>query len=156
MLRQQGLQACARRRVLIYGVLPVAYVISGRLGLVLAVSPGYATAVFLPAGIAVAAPFMAGAAALPGTFLGSLALNLWIGYSIGHELDATNTTLAFVIAFPSTLQAGVSGAVLRRVIGYPAPLDNPRDLLSFLMLSPLLCVTSGFGRLRWKGHWLRI
>ena len=50
------------------------------LGLLLAVSPGYATAVFLPAGIAVASAFMAGAATLPGTFVGSFILNIWIGF----------------------------------------------------------------------------
>ena len=28
------------------------------------------------------------------------------------------------------------------MIGYPAPLDNPRDLLFFLLLIPFVCVTS--------------
>jgi hypothetical protein len=36
------------RLLLIYGALPLAYVISGRLGLLLAVPPGYATAVQSP------------------------------------------------------------------------------------------------------------
>src|SRR5919201_5333321 len=94
-----------RRQLLVYAALPLAYVISGRLGLLLAVPPGYATAVFVPAGIAVTAMFMAGAATLPGTFIGSLLLNIWIGYSLGHQLDGTGIAAAFAIAFASILQA---------------------------------------------------
>src|SRR5215471_18487313 len=71
-----------RQLILIYGALPLAYVITGHLGLVLAVSPGYATAVFLPAGIGVGAAFILGVASVPGTFLGSFVLNIWTGYSV--------------------------------------------------------------------------
>jgi integral membrane sensor domain MASE1 len=110
--------------------------------LLLAVPPGYATAVFVPAGIAVAAAFMMGAASLPGTFLGSLLLNLWVGYSIGHEIDIVNLATAAVIASASMLQAAAAGVLLRLVIGYPAPLDNPRDILFYLLLSPCFCLTS--------------
>src|SRR5262249_35081064 len=78
--------SAARQLVLIYGALPLAYIITGHLGLVLAVSPGYATAVFLPAGIGVGAAFMLGVASVPGTFLGSFVLNIWAGYSV-HTLS---------------------------------------------------------------------
>src|SRR5215469_12938627 len=47
-----------------------------------------------------------------------------------------------VIALASTVQAGLGGSLLRRVIGHPAPLDNPRDLLPLLVVSPLFCLTS--------------
>src|SRR6476646_5661273 len=67
-----------RRQLMLYVALPLAYIICGRLGLLLAVPPGFATAVFLPAGIAVTAMFVAGSASLPGTFLGSFLLNIWI------------------------------------------------------------------------------
>jgi PAS domain S-box-containing protein len=130
------------RRVAIYAVLPLAYVITGRLGLLLAVPPGYATAIFVPAGIAVGAMFMAGPSTLPGIFIGSLLLNIWIGYSIADHLTLLSAATAIVIALASTLQAALGGAVLRRVITYPAALDNPRDLVLLLVLSPVFCVTS--------------
>jgi integral membrane sensor domain MASE1 len=142
MVQDKSRGFAAGRPLLFYGVLPAAYVICGRLGLLLAVLPGYATAVFLPAGIAVAAALMGGAASLPGTFLGSFLLNVWIGYVIGHEFDATKIIVAAAIALASALQAGIGGRALRNAIGYPAPLDNPRDILSFLLLSPLVCLTS--------------
>ena len=78
MIRIEHLSIAMQRQLVIYATLPLAYVITGRLGLLLAVPPGYATAVFIPAGIAVGAMFIAGASALLGTFLGSLLLNLWI------------------------------------------------------------------------------
>jgi PAS domain S-box-containing protein len=142
MVPQARSKTAKRELLLAYGVLPLVYVIIGRLGLTLAVSPGYATAVFLPAGIAVAAAFMMGMISLPGTFLGSFFLNVWIGYSVGHEADSLNIATAVVIALASVLQAGAGGLILRRAIGYPAPLDNPRDLLFFLLLAPLFCLAS--------------
>jgi PAS domain S-box-containing protein len=128
--------------LLIYGALPLAYVISGRLGLLLAVPPGYATAVFLPAGIAMAAMFMAGWATLPGTFLGSFVLNVWIGYVLAGHFYLTALVAALGIAFASVMQAAVGGAVLRKVIGYPAQFDNSRELSLFLLLSPIFCLLS--------------
>jgi integral membrane sensor domain MASE1 len=131
----------ARQLFLIYVALPLAYVIAGHLGLILAVSPGYATAVFLPAGIGVGAAFMLGTASVPGTFLGSFLLNVWTGYSV-HTLGAVNFGTAAIIASASALQAGIGGALFRRAIGYPTPLDTLHDLLFFLLLSPCICLTS--------------
>ena len=128
--------------LLIYGALPLAYVIIGRLGLLLAVPPGYATAVFLPAGIAMAAMFMAGWATLPGTFLGSFVLNVWIGYALAGHFYLTALVAALGIAFASLIQAAVGGAVLRKVIGYPAQFDNSRELSLFLLTSPIFCLLS--------------
>jgi MASE1 len=47
-----------------------------------------------------------------------------------------------VIALASTLQAAVGGRVLRHEIGYPAPLDNVRDVTRFFLVSPIFCLTS--------------
>jgi len=138
----RGVDNTARNRLLIYVVLPVSYVIAGRLELFFAVPPGYATPIFLPAGIAVAAMFLAGATTLPGIFVGSLLLNLWVGYSQTHHLDVVESIAAFAIAAASALQAAVGGTVLRRFIGFPATLDTPRQLITYLIATPLICVTS--------------
>jgi len=108
----------------------------------LAVPPGYASPIFPPAGIAVACMLVRGSITLPWTFIGSLLLNVWTGYSVSHQLDETGSAAAIVIAAASMGQAVVGGSVLRRAIGYPAPLDNSRDLSLFLLLSPLFCLTS--------------
>lgn len=130
------------RPLLFYPLVTIAYVATGRLGLLLAVPPGYATAFFLPAGIALAAMWIRGTASLPWIFAGSLLLNLWIGYLPGSELSAAAIVGAIAIAVASMLQAAVAGTALRRFIGYPAPLDEVRPLLRFLLLAPLCSLIS--------------
>jgi PAS domain S-box-containing protein len=132
----------ARSPVLVGLALAAAYVVAGRLGLLLAVPPGYATAIFPSAGVAVAAMLIAGRVTLPWTFLGSFVLNLWAGYDANHRLDALVAAVALVIASASTLQASIGGTALRRLISYPASLDNGRDLARFFLSSPVLCLTS--------------
>ncbi len=122
------------------------YVASGKLALLLAVPPGYASPIFPPSGIAVAAVMIGGRGALPWVFLGALLLNL-----VGHASEGTGWAAAAIIAAASTLQAAIGGAVLRRALGYPAPLDNGRDLLRFLLLSPVFCLTSATSSL--AGLW---
>lgn len=144
MLRTQrpSLSAQIVKSVFAYPLLTVVYTLSGKLGLMLAVPPGYASPIFPTAGIAITATLIRGGATLPWIFLGSLLLNLWAGYLINPELGATCLAAAIIIAAASTLQAAIGGAILRRAIGYPAPLDNGRDISRFLLLSPVSCLTS--------------
>lgn len=108
----------------------------------LALPPGYASPIFIPAGIAIAAVFIGGNRFLPWVLLGSLILNIWVGYSSSHQINTFGIAIAFVIAIASTLQAGLGGWVLRKAIGYPAPFNRSSEILKFLMLSPLFCLTS--------------
>jgi hypothetical protein len=131
-----------RRSFLAYLALTAAYMVTGKLAMLLAVSPGYASPVFPPAGIAVAAMLIGGWVTLPWTFSASLLLNIWIPYGEGAPLDAVRVAAASAIAAASILQAAIGGKGLRSAIGYPAPLDNGRDLARFLLLPPIFCVTS--------------
>lgn len=125
-----------------YGLLLViAYVVTGKLGLMLALPPGYASAIFPPAGIAVAAVFVFGRSALPAVFLGSFLLNTWVG-STHQQISITNLEVALLIAFASTLQAWAGGWWLQRKIGYPTTLDNPVDVVQFFVSAPVICLIS--------------
>lgn len=126
----------------VYLLIALAYVVSGKLGLMLAQPPGYASPIFLPAGIAVAAALIGGGRALPWVFLASLALNVWVGFSTDQHFDAMDLLAASVVAAASTAQAAVAGWVLRRVLGYPLALDHSGQIMRFLLLTPLLCLTS--------------
>ncbi len=128
--------------LLTYALLTVAYVISGKLGLMLALPPGYASPIFPPAGIAVAAAFISGRKSLPWIFLGALLLNVWVDYSDNQHIGTIGLVVAAIIAIASMLQAALGGWGLRRLIGFPAALNNARDLLRFLLLAPVICVTS--------------
>src|SRR5262252_7410578 len=141
-LRRATRLILARRPRPAHLALTAGYVATGKLALLLAVPPGYASPIFPPAGIAVAAMLIGGPATLPWTFVGSFVLNVWTAYSGGHGSDEVWLVAAVVIAAASALQAAVGGTILRHRVGYPAPLDNHRDLWRFLFLSPGFCVTS--------------
>ena len=149
----------ARGPVLYHALLTVAYVVSGKAALLLAVPPGFASPIFPPTGIAVAAVLAIGRPVLPWIFLGSLLLNLWTAYSLDHEYRWVCLAAAAAIATASTLQAAFGGSALRRAIGYPTPLDNGPDLWRLLLLSPVFCLTSAslslvglfvLGQVRWS------
>jgi signal transduction histidine kinase/integral membrane sensor domain MASE1 len=135
-------QAGTLRSLLVHALVAIFYVVTGRLGLLLAVPPGYATAIFPPAGIAAAAMLTAGPAALPWIFLGSLILNGWIGYIANATPLTTVLGAASLIAAASTAQAALTGWALKRAIGCPPALDNGGQLWRFLVLTPLCCLTS--------------
>ncbi len=122
----------------------VANFVAGRLGLMLALPPGYATAVFPPAGIALACLLLYGDRVWAGIWLGSfciyLSLLLDLGVDLGESGPLKLTMIAAAIATGSSLQA-VSGAwLVRRFVGFPHPLDTERAVVTFLGLGgPLSC-----------------
>ncbi len=120
----------------------LAYVLAGKLGLMLALPPGYASAIFPPAGIAMAAAFIAGRATLPWIFLGSLLLNLWAGYAFSHTISASSVIAAWLIATASTLQAAAGGTSLRYAVSRQSAFDQVRDVVLLLLIAPLTCLIS--------------
>ena len=108
----------------------------------LALPPGYASAIFPPAGIAIAASFVAGKKALPAIFFGSLLLNAWVGYTTNHKINITGLEVALLIACASVIQAWLGGWWLRHKIAYPTALDSPREVINFVISAPVICLVS--------------
>jgi diguanylate cyclase (GGDEF)-like protein len=125
-----------------YLLLTVAYIVLGKLGLMLALPPGYASPIFPSAGIAVAAVLIAGRKSLPWILIASLLLNIWVAYSANPQLSNVSLMAALIIAIASMSQAAIGGWGLRRLIGYPAPLAQGADILRFLIWTPFFCLTS--------------
>src|SRR2546422_7134107 len=93
------------RRVLQVLFLAAAYVFFGWLGSLLAVPPGYATAVFPAAGVALAALLLYGAPLAPGVWLGSFIMNLAIGYQGSGHVTATQPSGAPTLTIGATAPA---------------------------------------------------
>lgn len=132
--------------------LAAAYFIFGKLGLLLAVPPGYATAVWPPSGVALAGLLLLGGRCWPGVWLGSFCVN------VGMSFDASSTeaiwrslAIAASIGLGASLQAAAGAWLVRRFIGWPAPLIRNCEILSFLCLGgPAGCLvgaTWGVGTL---------
>jgi PAS domain S-box-containing protein len=126
--------------------LALLYFLSGKLGLFLAVPPGYATVVWPPSGIALAALLICGRNLWPGILLGSFILNCHIAgvYPWSDSgMFASPVQVAFMIAVGSTLQALLALAAINRIFGLPLHLHSLRQVGAiFLIAGPILCVTA--------------
>ena len=120
-------------------MLAAGYVATGTLGLMVAAPTGYATGIFPPAGLAIAAAYLWGWSTAPWIFLGSLILNVLLAKtSVGPA-----TVLAAVsIASASALQAWVGRSVLNRTLGIRAGLDTARQIVGYLLPAPAVCLVS--------------
>jgi integral membrane sensor domain MASE1 len=120
-------------------LLALAYLLAGHLALLLAIPPGFASAIFPPVGIALAAVLIWGYPLLLGVFIGSTLLNL----SSGGALSGLGLLLASGIALGSTLQCLSACWLIKRLVGFPNPLIEERSIFLLLLIGgPLTCMLS--------------
>ena len=122
---------------LFYGnvLLGVVYIIFGKLSVLLAIHPGYATAIFAPAGIALAALLLHGRSMLVGIWFGALALNFTVSLTSGAaEPTLKSLPLWMVLSTGATLQALLGDFLIRRYVKFPNSLLRHTDILKFLIL----------------------
>jgi PAS domain S-box-containing protein len=114
----------------------------GAAALLLAGPPGYASPLYPPAGIGLAAALVYGRAAWAGVFLGAFMVNTGSGLLRGQEGLAL-VTLPLVIAVGAMLQAIVGAALLRRYVGPQVALNEPHHVLrAGLLGGALACMVS--------------
>lgn len=125
-------------------VLALVYYIAARLGLLLAIAPGYAALIWPAAGIALAAVLIFGNRLAPGIWLGSYLANVAVSFDASSTaLLAKSLLLPAAIGAGATLQAIAGAYLIRRFVGFPTPLDRTRDVIRFLALGgPAACVIS--------------
>src|SRR6185503_7678261 len=125
-------------------LLVALYVLTGKLGLLLAVPPGYATVIWPPSGIALGMLLVGGARLWPGVLLASLFLNAQqSGVFADPDWFSIKLLAAFGIAVGSTLQALFGRLLIARFIGLPLRFDSMRDVMRLLAVGgPLNCVVA--------------
>ncbi len=125
------------------GILATAaiYFIAGRLALLLAIPPGYATAVWPAAGLALGCLLLFGDRAWPGVIIGSFLVNFWT------SLDtATFGTIVKSVAMPlsigggAALQAYAGAFLVRWFVGMPTALATRKEVIRFSLISTATCV----------------
>jgi PAS domain S-box-containing protein len=107
------------------GMVAGIYLVAAKLSLLLAIPPGYATPVWPPSGIALAAALMLGRGIWPGIWLGAALANL----SVQASLSA-----AVLIATGNTLEAVAAAFLAQRWIGVPYRFERGEDVLKFVAL----------------------
>lgn len=106
------------------GMLAAAYFAAAKASLVLAIAPGYATAIWPPAGIALAALLARGDRLWPG---------IWVGAALANLSVASSPFVALVIAGGNTLEALCGAALVRRYIANAPPFfDRARNVVLFV------------------------
>ncbi|WP_227470296.1 EAL domain-containing protein [Massilia sp. YMA4] len=122
-------------------LLAAAYAATGRAGMQLALAPGFATPLFLPAGIALAALVSGGARLLPGVALGTAVMSLITLPLVQPDLALpARLGAAALAAGTASLQAYIAMHAFLRWID--PGIDSGRDVLRFLLLAPVLALTS--------------
>ena len=135
----------------------LAYIVTGKLGALLAIPPGYATAVWPPSGIALAGILICGFRAWPGVLLGSLLINLPTTLAFNPASETLNAWLvSLTIAVGASLQAVLGAFLITRFAGFPGSLVKERDIFRFLFfggfLSTLVASTIGVSALVTSGQ----
>ncbi|HMS84481.1 MAG TPA: ATP-binding protein [Nitrospira sp.] len=118
-------------------MLAATYVAMGKLGLMLAIQPGYASGIFPPAGLAIAAAYLWGGQTLPWIVLGSLTLNLSVTTT---PVQTSAIMAAICIAIASALQAWIGRLVLQRTIGLKTGLETIGHIGGYLLATPFICL----------------
>ena len=113
-------------------LLTAVYFAAAKLALFFAISPGYATAVWPPSGIALAALLLLGNRVWPGVWLGATLVNFTIHNS---------PVAAFAIGTGNTLE-GLAGALLVRhyIVGLSCRFERAPDVFKFVAVAALSSV----------------
>ena len=128
------------------GALAFGYALMGALGLLLAVPPGYATAVWPSSGLALAALLAWGSRVWPGIWIGSFLINIWASYIAQGDVGFTSIAVAASIAVGSTLQAMLVALLLRKWVGVAKLFDAAPTTIAFAAIAAVCCfVASTWG-----------
>jgi signal transduction histidine kinase len=128
--------ATAGTRPVVRGVeiaaLAVLYTLAARYGLGLDPVAGFATLVWAPSGIAIAAVLLRGYSVWPGIAIGALLANTWAGAAL---------PIAIGISIGNTLEAVVAVYALSQFPDFRRSLDRVRDVLAFIALAAVSSTT---------------
>lgn len=116
----------------------VLYVGSARLGLAIDAVAGFASLVWPPTGIAIAALLILGMRVWPGIFIGAFVANLMVG---------APPVVALGIGAGNTLEAVTAAYLLRRAPGFTVTLESVRAALALIILGAIAStlISSCFG-----------
>jgi signal transduction histidine kinase/integral membrane sensor domain MASE1 len=124
--------------------LAAAYFATGKLCLLLAIPPGYASAIGAPAGIALACLLLYGSRHWPAILIGSFLVNVGTSFDGSNDAAIARSILvAATIAAGASIQALIGAWLVRRFVPSPLELLRGQDIGRFLLLGgPLGCLVN--------------
>ena len=139
----------------------VAYYATGRLGLALAIPPGYATVIWPPAGIALSAAVLGGRRIWPGVLLGSFLVNITVQFdtSSTHAI-LMSLPVPTIVAAAAALQALAGGWLVKRYDAFPYAPATPSAIIRLFVFGGVIAcllnstvahaVLFALGRISWS------
>ncbi|MBP2160385.1 MULTISPECIES: CHASE domain-containing protein [Asticcacaulis] len=125
--------------------LMILYIITGKLGLMLSVPPGFATIIWPPSGLALGICLVHGRRLWPGVFLGSFLLNAHVAGVLepSAAIAWPKLMVAAAIAGGSTIQVLLACVLAGRFVGRPLKLNSVISIFRlFVVAGPVACVTA--------------
>jgi integral membrane sensor domain MASE1 len=107
-------------------LLAVVYFVVAKLSLLTAIPPGYATSVWPPSGLALAAILLVGNRVWPG---------IWIGAALANLTVASSPVASILIGSGNALEALAAAALIRRFIGTPRRFERGEDVFKFVAIA---------------------
>ncbi len=116
----------------------VIFYMAGMLTLPLSLPPSYATAIWPPAGIGLAAVLLWGNRVLPGIFVAELLIHYEV-YDISALLASSpESAIYFLSPLNSVLRAWLGSTLVRKLAGFPNDLiSTPLIILFFMLAGPV-------------------
>ena len=109
-------------------LLAATYFSAAKLAMLVAIPPGYATAVWPPSGIALASVLLLGNRVWPG---------IWLGASLVNVTVQSSLVAATLMGAGNTLEALAGAALVRALIGVPGPFRRGEDVIKFVAIAAL-------------------
>ena len=145
-LTRLNFAASRSRYALAVIALAIVYVVSARAGLMMDAVAGFATLVWPPSGLALAALLLFGTGLWPGVFAGAFLANLITGAPV---------PVALGIGLGNTLEALLAVYALRRIAGFQVSLERLADVIGLIViaagLSTMVSATIGVASLHFGG-----
>jgi signal transduction histidine kinase len=128
--------------VLSLATLCIVYFVTAKIGLSLVAVSGFASTIWPPSGIALAALLLFGYRLWPAIMLAAFLVNLSMGAS---------PLIALGIAIGNTLEPLVGAFLLKKFVGFKSSLERVKDVLGLVILAAIFCTmisaTIGVGSL---------
>ena len=109
-------------------LLAAVYFLAAKLALLVAIPPGYATAVWPASGIALASVLLQGSRIWPG---------IWLGASLVNVTVQSSLVAATLIGMGNTLEALAGAALFRAYVGRPGAFQRGEDVVRFVAIAAL-------------------
>ena len=131
------------RYILNFCIIALAYYMCGRLGLMLDIQPGHASAIWPASGVALTALIVRGYQYFPAILAGAL------GTSLFHyiDIDLHAFLISFIIACGASIQALFGAWIVKRMIAFPTNLENVGEISRVILGGGVLscCINASIG-----------